>query len=57
MGVCPDVRTYILTLERGGRSGYLILLPLVLMLKVKDDGEHVTSALLCGRGLVQYDAV
>ena len=32
--VRPSVRTYILTLERGGRSGYLILLPLVLMLKM-----------------------
>ena len=51
------VRTYILTLERGDRSGYLILLPLVHMLKVMDDGEHVPYALLRGIGHVHYDAV
>ena len=41
VGVCTSVRTYILTLERGDRSGYLLLLPLVHMLKVMDDGVHV----------------
>ena len=41
VGVCTSVCTYILTLERGDRSGYLLLLPLLHMLKVMDDGEHV----------------
>ena len=44
VGVCAYARTYILTLERGDRSGYLLLLPLVHMLKVMDDGEHVPDA-------------
>ena len=39
------VRTYILTLERGGRSGYLLMLPLLHRLKVMDDGVHVSYAL------------
>ena len=45
VGVCTSVRTYILTLERGDRSGYLLLLPLVHMLKVMDDAVHVPYAL------------
>ena len=45
VGVCVYVGTYILTLERGDRSGYLILLPLLHRLKVMDDGVHVTYTL------------
>ena len=57
VGVCTSVRTYILTLERGGRSGYLLLRPLVHMLKVMDDGEHVPYALWRGIVRVHYGAV
>ena len=39
------IRTYILTLERGDMFGYLILLPLVHMFKVMDDGVHVPYTL------------
>ena len=55
--VRPSVRTYILTLERGDRSGYLILLPLVHMFKVMDDGVHMSYALPRGIGHMLYDVV
>ena len=42
VGVCTFVRTRI---ERGYWSGYLLLLPLVHMLKVLDDGAYVSYAL------------
>ena len=49
VGVCPSVRTYvrtdILLLERGAMLGYLILLPLVLMLKVLNDGAYMSYVL------------
>ena len=56
VGVCARVRMYILTLERGDRSGYLLLLPLLHMLKVMDDRVHVSYALLRGIRHVLYDA-
>ena len=39
--VRPSVRTDILLLERGGMLGYLILLPLVHMFMVLNDGVHL----------------
>ena len=57
VGVCPSVRTYILLLERGDRSGYLILLMLVHMLKVMDDGVHVSYTFPRGISHVLYDVV
>ena len=41
MSIRTYVRTDILTLERGDMLGYLILLPLVLMFKVLNDGVHL----------------
>ena len=57
MSVRTYVRTYILTLERGDRSGYLVLLLLVHMLKVMDDRVHVSYAFPRGIGHVLYDVV
>ena len=49
VGVCPSVRPSvrmdILLLERGAMLGYLILLPLVLMLKVLNDGAYMSYVL------------
>ena len=43
--VCAYICTYILTLERDDRSGYLLLLQLLHRLKVMDDGVHVPYTL------------
>ena len=45
MSVRTYVRTDILLLERGAMLGYLILLPLVLMLKVLNDGAYMSYVL------------
>ena len=42
VGICTSVCPYVLTLERNYRSGYLLLLPLVHMLKVLDDKAYVS---------------
>ena len=56
VGVCAYIRMYILTLERGDRSGYLLLLPLLHMLKVMDDGVHMPYTLWHVLRHVHYDA-